>query len=126
MGSESAPGSAGGGGMRGLSIQGSIRLGGADRGALLGGPLEVARCLGSEIRVPAASEIVIEGRFLANAREPEGPFGAKEVGEGATLPVLGAIANAVADATGVRIYDLPITAEKVLRGIKENQAGAAG
>lgn len=44
-------------------------------GALLGGPLEVAKCLGSEIRVPAASEIVIEGRFLANAREPEGPFG---------------------------------------------------
>jgi CO/xanthine dehydrogenase Mo-binding subunit len=55
---------------------------------------------------------------LVDSYEPEGPFGAKEVGEGATLPVLGAIANAVADATGVRIYDLPITAEKVLRAIK--------
>jgi 4-hydroxybenzoyl-CoA reductase subunit alpha len=54
---------------------------------------------------------------LVDSYEPEGPFGAKEVGEGATLPVLGAIANAVADATGVRIYDLPITAEKVLSAV---------
>lgn len=44
-------------------------------GALLGGPLDVAKCLGSEIRVPATSEIIIEGRFLAGVREPEGPFG---------------------------------------------------
>ncbi|MGI9426197.1 MAG: UbiD family decarboxylase [Hyphomicrobiaceae bacterium] len=44
-------------------------------GALTGAPLDVAKCLGSEIRVPATSEIVIEGRFLANTREPEGPFG---------------------------------------------------
>jgi 2,5-furandicarboxylate decarboxylase 1 len=44
-------------------------------GALIGEPVEVVKCLGSEIRVPATSEIVIEGRFLAGAREPEGPFG---------------------------------------------------
>ena len=56
--------------------------------------------------------------LIVDSYEPEGPFGAKEVGEGATLPVLGAIANAVANATGVRVYDLPITAEKVLRGLK--------
>jgi len=55
---------------------------------------------------------------IIDSYEPAGPFGAKEVGEGATLPVLGAIANAVADATGVRIYDLPITPEKVLQAIK--------
>ncbi|NIM50793.1 MAG: molybdopterin-dependent oxidoreductase [Gemmatimonadales bacterium] len=55
---------------------------------------------------------------LVDSYEPEGPFGAKEVGEGATLPVLGAIANAVADAVGVRIQDLPITPEKVLNGLK--------
>jgi len=56
---------------------------------------------------------------IVDSYEPEGPFGAKEVGEGATLPVLGAIANAVADAIGVRIFDLPITPEKVLKAIKE-------
>ena len=56
---------------------------------------------------------------IVDSYEPEGPFGAKEVGEGATLPVLGAIANAVADAIGVRIFELPITPEKVLKAIKE-------
>ena len=55
---------------------------------------------------------------IVDSYEPEGPFGAKEVGEGATLPVLGAIANAVEDAIGVRIKELPITPEKVLNAIK--------
>ena len=55
---------------------------------------------------------------IVDSYEPAGPFGAKEVGEGATLPVLGAIANAVADAIGVRIFELPITPEKVLNAIK--------
>lgn len=44
-------------------------------GALLGRPVPVVRCLNSEIRVPAEAEIVLEGRLLARAREPEGPFG---------------------------------------------------
>ncbi|MFQ5751302.1 MAG: molybdopterin cofactor-binding domain-containing protein, partial [bacterium] len=56
---------------------------------------------------------------IVDSFEPEGPFGAKEVGEGATLPVLGALANAIADAIGVRIFDLPITPEKILNAIKE-------
>lgn len=55
---------------------------------------------------------------IVDSYEPAGPFGAKEVGEGATLPVLGAIANAVADAIGVRITELPITPEKVIKAIK--------
>jgi 2,5-furandicarboxylate decarboxylase 1 len=44
-------------------------------GALQGRPLPVVKCLGSELRVPAEAEIVIEGRFLPRVREPEGPFG---------------------------------------------------
>src|SRR5215469_9225784 len=44
-------------------------------GALHGRPLEVVRCLGSDIRVPAHAEIVLEGRILAHVREMEGPFG---------------------------------------------------
>lgn len=55
---------------------------------------------------------------IVDSYEPEGPFGAKEVGEGATLPVLGAVANAVADAIGARVFELPITPEKVLKAIK--------
>lgn len=53
--------------------------------------------------------------------EPRGPYGAKEVGEGSTLPVIGAIANAIEDAIGVRIKSLPITAEKVLKALKEKK-----
>jgi 4-hydroxybenzoyl-CoA reductase subunit alpha len=51
--------------------------------------------------------------------EPRGPYGAKEVGEGSTLPVIGAIANAVSDALGVRVRELPITPERVLALIRE-------
>ena len=44
-------------------------------GTLQGRPLPVVKCVASDIRVPAEAEIVIEGRFLPNVREPEGPFG---------------------------------------------------
>lgn len=44
-------------------------------GALTGTPLRVVKCMNSELRVPADAEFVIEGRFLAGMREPEGPFG---------------------------------------------------
>ena len=44
-------------------------------GALHGRPLRVVKCLGNALLVPAEAEIVLEGRFLPNVREPEGPFG---------------------------------------------------
>ena len=56
-----------------------------------------------------------------DAYEPEGPFGAKEAGEGLTVPTAGAIANAVYNAVGVRIKDLPITPEKLLRALEEKR-----
>jgi 4-hydroxybenzoyl-CoA reductase alpha subunit len=56
--------------------------------------------------------------------EPEGPFGAKEAGEGLTNPTAGAIGNAVYKAVGVRINDLPITPEKVLKALKEKRKKA--
>lgn len=51
--------------------------------------------------------------------DPEGPFGAKECGEGALHPVIPAIANAIYDAVGIRITKLPIKSEEVLRLMKE-------
>lgn len=54
--------------------------------------------------------------------DPEGPFGAKECGEGALHPVIPAIANAIYDAVGVRITSLPINPETILKEIKENEA----
>ena len=56
---------------------------------------------------------------------PDGPFGGKGPGEMCANPVLPAIANAVFDAVGVRVTELPITPEKVLRGIRAN-GGARG
>ncbi len=56
---------------------------------------------------------------IVDSYEPRGPFGAKEIGEGSTLPVLGAVAHAVANATGVWIKDLPITPEKILKAIRD-------
>jgi 4-hydroxybenzoyl-CoA reductase subunit alpha len=53
--------------------------------------------------------------YTVPVSDPNGPYGAKEVGEGTILPVMGAVANAVHDAVGVRIKTLPITAEAVYR-----------
>jgi hypothetical protein len=49
--------------------------------------------------------------------DPEGPFGAKEAGQGPLLPVVPAVANAVYDAVGVRIHETPITPDKILRAL---------
>jgi 4-hydroxybenzoyl-CoA reductase subunit alpha len=69
--------------------------------------------------LPTAQDVPPIDSGTVASYEPRGPFGAKEVGEGATLPVIGAIANAIEDAIGVRIKSLPITAEKVLAAIRE-------
>ena len=55
--------------------------------------------------------------------DPEGPFGAKEVGQGPLLPVMPALANAVFDAVGVRIDEVPISPDKVLKALEEKKAG---
>jgi 4-hydroxybenzoyl-CoA reductase subunit alpha len=55
--------------------------------------------------------------------EPEGPFGAKEAGEGLTNPTAAALANAVLDAVGVAVKTLPITPNKVLREMREKEEG---
>jgi 4-hydroxybenzoyl-CoA reductase subunit alpha len=62
---------------------------------------------------------------LVESYEPRGPFGAKEIGEGSTLPVLGAVAHAIANATGVWIKDLPITPEKILDAIQRTKGNGA-
>ena len=55
--------------------------------------------------------------ILVETHDPEGPYGAKEAGQGPLLPVMPAIANAVYNVTGVRIDETPITAEKILKGL---------
>jgi len=59
--------------------------------------------------------------MIADTFEPTGPFGAKGVGEGVTNPVAAAVANAVYNAVGVRVKDLPISVEKILRALRERE-----
>jgi len=63
----------------------------------------------------------IEAIFIERA-DPIGPYGAKALGEPPLVPVAAAIANAVNDATGVRLRELPITAEKVLAGLRAQKS----
>jgi 4-hydroxybenzoyl-CoA reductase subunit alpha len=56
---------------------------------------------------------------IVDSYEPAGPFGAKEVGEGATLPVLAAVAHAIKEATGCWFKELPITPEKILKALRQ-------
>ncbi len=54
---------------------------------------------------------------FADSYEPSGPYGAKGLGEIGLDAVPAAIANAIADAVGVRITEMPITAEKIYRAL---------
>lgn len=68
-----------------------------------------------DYHIPSAADIPTIEAIIVEEPEPTGPFGAKGVGEPALIPTAPAILNAVADALGVRIYDLPANLERVLR-----------
>jgi CO/xanthine dehydrogenase Mo-binding subunit len=51
--------------------------------------------------------------------EGYGPYSIKGIGEGPHIPVAAAVANAVADASGARVRDLPVTSEKVYRALRD-------
>ena len=61
--------------------------------------------------------------ILVESNDPEGPFGAKECGEGPLLPILPAVANAVYDAIGIRMTSLPMTPDKILSALERRAAG---
>jgi 4-hydroxybenzoyl-CoA reductase subunit alpha len=79
-----------------------------------------------EYKSPTTLEMCDVVTYLLDDPDPNGPFGAKEVGQGPLLPVPPAIANAVYDAVGVRVDEVPITPEKVLKGIKGKGNGERG
>lgn len=61
--------------------------------------------------------------FFANTYEPSGPFGAKGIGEAANNCTGGAVANAIYNAIGIRLKNAPITPERVLKALREKDAG---
>jgi CO/xanthine dehydrogenase Mo-binding subunit len=73
-----------------------------------------------DYRIPSSLDTPDMDVTIIESNDPEGPYGAKEAGEGPIHPVLPSIGNAVFDAVGVRMMELPITPDKVLKKIKEN------
>jgi len=59
--------------------------------------------------------------ILVESNDPEGPFGAKEAGEGSLAATIPAVVQAIHDAVGVWITSLPVTPEKILKGLEEKK-----
>jgi hypothetical protein len=76
-----------------------------------------------EYKSPTTLETPEIHTILIETDDPEGPFGAKEAGQGPLLPVIPAIANAVYDAVGVRIDEIPIGPEKILKALELRRQG---
>jgi len=72
-----------------------------------------------EYKSPTALETPIMHTYLVETLDREGPFGAKEAGQGPLLPVIPAVANAIYNALGVRIDEVPITPDKVLKAMND-------
>ena len=76
-----------------------------------------------EYKSPTTKEMPEVETYLVEDPDANGPFGAKEVGQGPLLPIPPAVANAVFDAVGVRVDEVPVTPEKVLRALKAKAQG---
>jgi CO/xanthine dehydrogenase Mo-binding subunit len=75
----------------------------------------------SEYLVPTSMDVPEVETIVVESGDGVGPFGAKGVGEPSVNSIAPAIANAVYDAVGVRIRDLPLTPEKVLKAIQQKE-----
>jgi 4-hydroxybenzoyl-CoA reductase alpha subunit len=79
-----------------------------------------------EYKSPTTLEMCDVKTILVEDPDPNGPFGAKEVGQGPLLPVPPAVVNAIYDAVGIRIDEVPATPEKVLAALKSKAQGKEG
>jgi 4-hydroxybenzoyl-CoA reductase subunit alpha len=103
-------------------MQGSVSMGVGEalfeevkfdpRGRLLNGDL-------GEYKIPSTLDMPRVKSIIVESGEPNGPYGAKEVGEGAIMPTIAAILNGVHDAVGVRLFELPLTPERVFRAMTQ-------
>ena len=76
-----------------------------------------------DYKIPTSADVPVLETVLIEGDAGPAPYESKGIGESSNIPVAGAIANAVFDAVGVRITDLPVTADKVLAGLRGNRAG---
>jgi len=75
-----------------------------------------------DYRIPTSIDTPEIEAFIVESTDPEGPYGAKEAGEGPLHSSIPALANAVYDAIGVRMRHLPFTPGKVLRALRDSAA----
>src|SRR3989449_8872431 len=71
-----------------------------------------------EYKSPTTMEMPDVVSYIIEDPDSNGPFGAKEVGQGPLLPIPPAVANSLFDAVGVRVDEIPATPEKVLAALK--------
>ncbi|MCM2258193.1 MAG: molybdopterin-dependent oxidoreductase, partial [Vicinamibacteria bacterium] len=72
-----------------------------------------------DYRIPTAVDTPEFHSLIVESLDPEGPYGAKEAGEGPLHPAIPAVANAVFDAVGIRLTELPFTPGRVLKALRE-------
>jgi CO/xanthine dehydrogenase Mo-binding subunit len=72
-----------------------------------------------DYRMPVASDVPMIDAILVEVANPKHPYGVRGVGETPIVPPLGAIANAMEAATGIRFTELPMSPPKVLKALKE-------
>jgi CO/xanthine dehydrogenase Mo-binding subunit len=78
-----------------------------------------------EFKIPNIMDIPpLQTRVMENVPAGPGPYNSLAIGEVANVPTAAAIANAVADACGVRITDLPVTSEKIYRALRNKNSPA--
>jgi len=74
-----------------------------------------------DYKIPSPVDTPEIEAILVESNDPEGPLGAKECGEGALAPMIPAIGNAVYDAVGVRMREVPMTPERVLKALEKQK-----
>jgi len=77
-----------------------------------------------DYRMPVASDVPMIDAILVEVANPKHPYGVRGVGETPIVPPLGAIANAMENATGIRFTELPMSPPRVLKALKERGATA--
>lgn len=78
-----------------------------------------------DYKIPSPLETPEIDVLVVESIDPEGPLGAKECGEGALAPIIPAVANAVYDAIGVRLNEVPMTPERVLKALQDKKKAEA-
>jgi 4-hydroxybenzoyl-CoA reductase alpha subunit len=86
-----------------------------DKGRMMNGNM-------GDYKIPTSVDVPEMKAIIIESNEPNGPFGAKEVGEGCILPVIPAIINAIHDACGIVIMELPISSERIRAALKAKEA----